>query len=126
LKDNRNEKDVKDDIAELLYKSIDNMKTNNGLYLMILCNVTILVCMTTGVTWLLVLIALIIYWLYIAIEIVMYFYNKKQLKKLYSELNEKIGEGKATYATPKVFKNVFKTDVVFMILTSLVAMYLYY
>jgi len=130
LKDNRKEKDIKKDIVGLLYKSKSIIKSNNSIYLFTLCVVTMLVCMYTEVTWLLVLIALIIYWVYIAIAIVAFFYYHRQLKKLYSELNEKIDEVEPTVEMPaevsKVFKYVFRTDIVFMILTSLVAMYLYY
>lgn len=126
MKGNRNEKDVKDDIAELLYKSLNKIEINNGLYLFILCNITMLVCMITGVTWLLVLIALIIYWLYIVIEIVTYFYYNRKLKKLYSEFYEKIGEVKRIDKMPKIYKGIFKIDMPLMILTSMIAMYFYY
>lgn len=87
-------------------------------------------CMYTEVTWLLVLIALVIYWLYIAIAIVVFFYYHRQLKKLYSELNEKIGEVESTFEMPakgsEAFKYVFRADIVTIIATSLLAMYLYY
>ena len=130
MKDNRKEKDIKKDIVGLLYKSKSIIKSNNGIYLFTLCIVTMLVCMYTEVTWLLVLIALIIYWLYIAIAIVVFFYYHRQLKKLYSELNEKIGEVESTFEMPakgsEALKYVFRADIVTIIATSLVAMYLYY
>lgn len=130
MEDNRKENDIKKDIVEILYKSKSIIDSNNGIYLFALCIVTMFVCMYTEVTWLLVLIALIVYWLYIIIAIVAFFYYHRQLKKLYSELNEKIGKVESTVGmsveTPVVFKYVFRTDIVFMILTSLVAMYLYY
>ena len=90
MEDGRKEQEIKEDIVETLYKSLNIIDTNNGLYLFILCNVATLVCMTTKITWLLVLIPLIVYWLYIIGGIVMYFYYKRQLKILHNELYGKI------------------------------------
>lgn len=126
LEDGRKEQEIKEDIVETLYKSLNIIDTNNGLYLFILCNVATFVCMTTKITWLLVLIGLIVYWLYIIGGIVMYFYYKRQLKILHNELYGKIDEIDPIGKMHKSFKNVFITDMVFMILTSLIAMYFYY
>ena len=56
----------------------------------------------------------------------MYFYYKRQLKILHNELYGKIDEIDPIGKMHKSFKNVFITDMVFMILTSLIAMYFYY
>lgn len=126
MEDGRKEQEIKEDIVETLYKSLNIIDTNNGLYLFVLCNVATLVCMTTKITWLLVLIPLIVYWLYIIGGIVMYFYYKRQLKILHNELYGNINKIEPTDKIYKSFKNLFITDMVFMILTSLIAMYFYY
>lgn len=118
------EKQIKNDIADTLFKILNIVDKDNNGYLIILSGVTLFICMTTGSYWYLMGVVLAIYVLYNTCVLGVYWHHKRKLKRLYQALAQYMRIDKNNNGQISLKKSLI-VNWVAMIVISLLSFYLY-